>query len=331
MNNKYFLYQRTGGLGDMLLGLYLVWAYSSKFDRKIIVNWKGSTYLRDETNIFSLLFQNNFDILGIYFEEYNSATEYPTPFYPNHIDNEFVRNNWDYKEFFSNGKFIGDKNENFDITKKLITKLIHLEEIKEPTIHSGRQSSLVLHLHDMMKQKITIYYFFNNLIMNYREDIKALIETERKKLFDNDKKYVGIHIRNGNGIPFYYLHDEKKYYPTENLKEYIKISIDAIKESKIEYDKIFLCTDSKKIEDIFMNEYKDNIVLFNRELIEEGTEPHHVYKMNNPQKVMMEAFTEMNLLSYCEDIYSICPGQSSFSVFPSLINKRPKFHRINYE
>ena len=43
------------------------------------------------------------------------------------------------------------------------------------------------------------------------------------------------------------------------------------------------------------------------------------------------AFIEMNLLSHCEAIYGMCPERSSFSVFPTLINKRPKLYRVEDE
>jgi hypothetical protein len=328
--DRYFIYQRTGGLGDMIFGLYLAWRYCDKYNRKLFVNWKGSTYLQDETNIFSLLFDDDFKILNVPIKAYDNDMEFPTPFYPNNIDNEFVRKNWRYKEFLKDGIFHVDENEEYGSIKKaqkIFLPIYELKDIEEPTIHTGRQITLVLPSKAVPAERLMISYFLKNLILNYKQNIKDAIEKEARRLFHDGKIHIGIHIRNGNGLPFYYNYDSKKTYESD-LENLIETKMEIIDGTGLSYDKIFLCTDTQEIENIFMDKYSHKAITYGKTELKKGKEPHFVSNMEDPLKVMMEALIELNLLSYCNYLFSICPQRSSFSIVPSFIGKRPKLYMI---
>jgi hypothetical protein len=325
--NRYFIYQRTGGLGDMILGLYFVWAYSLKYKRKVIVDWRGSTYLRNKENIFSVFFEKEFKILDIFIKSYDENLEYPEPFYPNFSNNEFIRNNWDYQEFLNDrGKFCIDSNSEYKShsnLKKIMNHLNRYRDVEELTIHTGRQISLAVDFNRI--PKIMSHIFFKSLSSYYTQEMKDLIN-EKRKLF-GDKKIIGVHIRNGNGKPFYYDFEKETYYISENLEEYINYYIEQILKTNKGYC-LFVCTDSEEIINIIKNKKIKNILFMEREIVRRGSEPHHIHWMENPYKVMIEAFIEMNLLSYCNKIYGIGTHSSSFSLFPTFINNKPQLIRV---
>jgi hypothetical protein len=299
--DRYFIYRRRWtGLGDLLIGVYYCWRYCKKYKMDLIIDWTDSAYLEDDVNVYSIFFKdckiNGVKILS------SNTIDFPEPIY---ASSEKV------------SEFMKFKRNIFD-----------LKGIEANTIISGSGVSLVFSRDEnnelIKKEKIN---FYGELTSHLKEEIVEIVNIKKNIIFTDNKKYVGIQIRNGNGVEAYHNYGRRNLY----LQDVEKLVLEIVNIINFIYKKyeVFLSTDSKNIKDLFI-EKLPRIKTLEIWYPEHGKENQYAKEGGcpDPKAAMIDAFVDMKLLSYCDIIYRVGNLKSCFPVMASYLNKETKLMDI---
>ncbi len=302
---KYTIIKGKGGMGNRMLCAASGILWSKIVDREVYVDWRDGAYAPNNENSFFYFFHNN--------EVKKNPPVITQDIFPE----------------------IWYKHENFSVTKML--SLYDPKKFKSWTIH--KKYSINPRKIDDLNQVVVFWHhigFFEQLAgiarkkipefhqvslkniikktivdsLSLRRSIKEEISTFKMKEWDVNM--IGVHVR----------YTDRKVNVGNILK-----SIDKIINDKKKYT-IFLCTDSKKIEDLFIQKYS-RIVSTKKWLPQEGASMH--YNSLCPDLVQngREALIDMYLLSECD--YLVYSNRSTFSQISHTISNLPNQNVIDVD
>jgi hypothetical protein len=296
--SKYFIYnRRRAGLGDLLSGLYFSWRYAKEYNMDLVVNWRDSIYLENDVNIFSTFFKDcTIDGIKIISDK---LEEYPEPIFHevDRVDHTNAKTAAIFRNYIFN-------------TKK----------IEANTIISGEGVSLVFRKSgDSDEEESNKINFYSELMKNYKPAIIEKIKNKKDLIFTNDKKHLGIQIRNGNGFEAFYNYSQVIPF-IGNIEDFLNKIVEIKKFIYKDYE-VFLSTDSKDIKQLFIKKLP-SVKTLDLWYPEYGQEPQFATQNNcpDPEESMIDAFIEMNLLSYCDEICSAGVIKSTFVTIASFFN-----------
>lgn len=307
MKEEFFITHRVGGgLGDTLFNLYATFFFAKKYNRSVIIDWRGISYnchLKYRTNIYHSIFRVPDVIDGVKFysceeigesDNYSFSHNFPLIKFTNSIEeiNKYVETNKyinvgmracegsnNYKELTGN--------EGLDETFKFIKKL----EVKQN-----------------VKDKIQFY----------------------KDKYNFPENIITIHVRHGNGE--HRGGYDFPWYSHELTKEKIDKILEIEYPNGYQNKKFFICSDNKETTDKLSSIYCNSFSTEKSYIIND--EAPMLYFCKNPITTIQEAFVDMNLLSQAE--LAIYTHHSVFNLLPSYEIKRgyyfdrEKFHLFEY-
>lgn len=315
--NRYIVYKRHAGFGDIMTGLYYAWQYAHATHRKLIVDWRWSTYVYNSSNLFSYLFGDcsirGTQIIGSNIEK----IEFPSPFYPSFYNNQNIH---DKPVYDRDGPYPTLKDKN-----AMLSDLMSFRNWEEKTIV----------LHEKIRP-FPVTVEFDQEVKNFMSimwhmlpaHITKHIEDTCNELFKELENIIGLHLRLGNKDKSFYdyinnspLRSEKiKKYDGSNIRQYIYKEIAPMIESISEVNRLFVATDSKEAYDS-IKEVVPNCITYNKWFPLPGSEIH--FATANNLDIIRDSLTELYLLSQCNKIYSTFT-HSAYAKVAGSLNKRPE-------
>jgi len=316
--DRYLIYRRHAGIGDLLIGLYYSWKYACATKRKLIVDWRWSTYVYNSSNLFSYLFKDCFiaetSISGTDIDK----IKYPSPFYPSFYNNINIHNppDIDSNKIYKN--YLGKEKDTL--------KICSLFPFKENTVIMNESVRVFPYKEDIGdKGKNFINIIWNTL----SEHIVSHMEKTHLELFSDKKNIVGIHIRLGNNDNSFNKTFRKrvKGYYGQNIKDYIQQEIMPIVERTPKDHHIYITTDTEEAT-CQAQKLIPNCIVYEKWFPPPGHEIHFSSSKgveSNGLEIIRDSLTEIFLLSHCDNVYSTF-NQSAFVKIAGLLNKCPTIH-----
>jgi hypothetical protein len=312
--DKYIVYRRHAGIGDLLLGLYYIWRYAKTTKRQLIVDWRWSTYTNTPTNLFCYLFKDCY-ISGTAIKGENiEKTEFPAPFYPSYYNNQNI----------NQPPFNGERvYKNRLQREKEAEKLYSFLSFDEQTVIINEEIRT-------FPEQIILNDDIRNFIIIIWSTLLDSIVTHIKNVYSdilfNKTNIVGIHLKLGNNDPDFNKTFRRriKGYHGQNIENYIKKQILPIIENLKDSPTIYITTDTEEAR-IQMEKLVPGCIFYNRIFSVPGCEEYQTpikRQAQNGLEILRDSLTEMYLLSQCDTVYSTYP-HSAFAKMASLLNKRP--------
>jgi len=296
---KYLVIKGCAGLGNRLVTVFSAIQYAEKSNRTLVIDWSDGQFDKKEVDAF----KKCFDIKNIKIASINKIENWSEL---KHSSNLFKEN----KNAGVYDLYIVKQSTFFS---KIPKRLFFLETLKKmrncwQPIEKGNYFNSLNFGSDLSdyKSEDVLYYVDFLPYINYDEmpnyiSVKRFLQ-EKINRFIQEKNLlnaIGIHIRNT---------DKKPTSDIFNLINYLKNN--HIDES------IFLSTDSVKIEELFLKNFLNKIILFPKtkpELKNEGLHQWALYNDTEDLKYVLyeESIMEMFLLSKCKYLYY--QGNSTFS------------------
>jgi len=284
---KYILVKSVDGLGSNIATLVDAMYLADMTGRKIIVDWRDRMYGMNGENYFNRLFKNRWtaDLPEIFNESMS--------FYPRIWTKKF---NDTFKNVYREAprtekpslvrfslRMLQDKREDVIVmTNKLF--------IPDDILSLKMKRDYVRRFEPVNELKLRIDNFHPNVPIH--PEVYSAVEKTR---------LIGVHYRHGNG-------ELKNRRITDLYESYDEILKKLIKED--ENSLIFLCTDSKEVEEYFEARY--NCIKNNKLLLEKGEGClHGNTKTGDLTAVGKDALLDMYMLSKCD--YLVYPNGSWFS------------------
>ncbi len=296
------------GMGNRMLcaASGILWAKAAK--RKVYIDWRDQAYSSNEENSFFYFFENS-----QFLKEEPACTSSIFP------------NIWNNHQNYSIGKMIGIYDP-----KKFSSLLIHKKYSIDPSQLYYPEDTVVFWHYTGFFEKIE--HIVRNTLLEFKrfsleEMIRKIILEEMillpkiQDLINDYKKQnwqegiIGAHIR----------YTDRKI----NIKK-IENSIAKILQ-KNEKAVLFLCTDSKEIENFYRKKYKAKIIVTEKWFPPTNEGRSSLHFNNCPDRVQngIEALVDMYLLSHCDYIiYSEC---STFSYISRVISDLPDDKILNID
>lgn len=302
-------------MGDLLLGLFTAWKYSKTYNMTLIVDWRWSTYFKDQRNLFSFLFGNcTIDGVKIIGDDSINDMEFMSPMFPPRYTNKILHAGKD--DPYNYDPYDGEEE-----ARKVAMTFVYNHIYTEPTVVIGEQLNVVpIPYQRNFSHKESMYRFYGELMKYLRPSLADHIQEVRDKLFGSLSP-LGIHFRDGNkGEAFI---DHKREIEFHKRNRLIQKVIGSQPQA------VYFCTDTIEIEEK-IKALRPDFIMFDRTLFPPGVEPHFGIdpKTQDVEKLTIDIFTEMVLFSFCSRILGVGVKQSCFSLFPSFLNNKPSFYLV---
>jgi len=203
-----------------------------------------------------------------------------------------------------NNKQLFYKQNNIDIEKYI--------RLRNDMMYINQDMITQLDLYEVVKPQM----YYNSFNYDYNIDIKDVfyftdeVKINSKQLFPQDiTNYISIHIRLGDKYletdkNFVVVTDDERNFSEENLYKFIEKNYN---------ENIFFCCDNNNYK-LKIKEKYNNIIIAN-------TNIGHTSLSNTNSKQILDAITELYILSNSKLIYS--PTTSGFSIIASKFNNIP--------
>lgn len=314
--DRYLVYRRHAGIGDLLIGLYYSWKYASATKRKLIVDWRWSTYTNTSSNLFSYLFQDCF-IKGVPLIGTNvDKIQYPPPFYPAFYNNTNIHTPPD---IYSNQIYKSHAEKRI-----FANKICSFFPFEERTIVMNEGVTISPYqdpLDDKSKN------FINILWSTMVESMTVHMKKTHSELFPDNENIIGIHIRLGNnGEPFGVNNgiERVKGYHWQDIGDYLRQEIiPIIKKLPKDYH-IYVAADTEEANDQ-AKKLIPGCITYEKWFAPPGCEIHFASSEvsgSNGIEILRDALTEVFLLSQCDSVYSTLE-HSAFAKLAGAIGEHP--------
>lgn len=318
--DRYIIYRRHAGIGDLLLGLYYTWVYACATKRKIVIDWRWSTYVHNSSNLFPYLFKDCFirgtPLIGTDIDK----IIFPEPFYPKYYNNETIHEipkvglHKTYKNYM-------DREADFERLRSgypYLENTVVLNECLRAFPHGG----------DIAEGAGN---FINIIWSSLNGHLSAHLDEISKTLFDGNKNITGIHIRLGNNADTFTLPFIKriKGYDGKNVREYVKRNVMPVIENLPSGQRVFVASETEEATNQII-ELVPDCIIYNKWFADPGCEVHFSSRdrgVPNGLEILKDSLTEMYLLSQCQEIYSTL-AHSAFSKVAGLLGKKTNVHFI---
>jgi len=317
--DRYAIYRRHAGLGDLLIGLYYAWHYAHNTKRKLIVDWRWSTYVHNNSNLFPYLFKDCY-IRGTSLKgEGIDDMLFPSPFYPAYYDNKTIHE----IPYEASDKIYKDQ-----ATREAeIYRMCNAYPLSENTVVMNESIRMFPYNEDL---KEGIGNFLNIMWSSLVEHISFHINKTSAALLKN-KNTIGFHIRLGNNDKVFddVFLKRVKGYDGKDVKGYIYQKIMPLIELTPDDHDVYITTDTEEAQD-FISKLIPNCIMYKKWFAPRGCETHYSprdRKTQNGLEILRDSLTEMFLLSRCSKIYSTFP-HSAFAKVAGLLGTQTPVHFI---
>lgn len=314
--DRYIIYRRRAGIGDLLLGLYYVWAYAKATKRQVIVDWRWSTYINTSENLFNYLFRDCY-ISGTWLRgEDIDKTEFPQPFYPAFYNNRNIHCPPDNKSTKIYEHYYKQNAE----TAKICcffpyqAKTVVISETVRAFPYRAVLDEGIKNFMRFMWSALPPH------IINHMKKVYS-------HLFPEEEKIIGVHIRLGNNddtfvkTPFI---KRVKGYHGQDIGDYIKQEILPVIKQFMNDHIIYISTDTQAARDK-AQQLIPGCITYDKWFPPPGCEIHFSpvkRQTGNGLEILRDSLTEISLLSNCDKVYSTF-RHSAFAKVAGLLNKRP--------
>ena len=311
---KYLVIKGIAGMGNRLLAAIEGILYSRITNRKLIIDWSDQNYSDGGTNVFPRLFESP-RIFPVS-EVFNASSVFPSVWGKNmskFAEQIIEERGWGYTNNSLSKLSIDIKRK--DYSEDVLVRCSFFGEIhKLRKYFTGEFEEYKYLKNEDVLGKI---YRENFVLLN---DIRQKIDYFKQNNFDN--KTIGVHVRNWD-YTYVFSRDPCKY-----AKKCEKIINRILGENMT--GKIFLSTDSRKIDLFFKKKYGEDRILTTEKWLPEDDTPLHINR-ECPDKYQnaVAALTDMYLLAECK--YVICNLNSTFSFLAKLISSEDRTKFIDTE
>lgn len=320
-HDRYLVYRRCAGMGDLLIGLYYAWRYAQATKRRLVVDWRWSCYIHNSTNLFSYLFSDCFigktALIGSDIEN----IKFPEPFYPPYLNRENINHP---VNIYENG-YVKPPSTKYNF--QMNHGLCNLHPFPQKTLVTSE--SVNLFPYPVPEFNNEIRNFINIIWAKLSDHIVSHMHDTHLELFK--RKTIGVHLRLGNNDADFnnVSVGRVKWRPGQDMKEYFeKEIIPSIEKFFGVYD-IYIATDTEEAKKIAY-ELVPNCVIYDKYFVQYGCElslSSIKNKDSHSLEIIRDSLTELFLLSQCDKIYSTFE-LSAFALISSLLNKKPKIDWI---
>lgn len=317
------------GLGNRLRTIAAGIEYAQKTNRDIIIDWSDGMFAQEGVNAFDRYFLiKNCDIKENILLD-NETSYYPKSFSTNmkgEIGKFYTRKeikNFIFRKIvnliliilykFSAFEFIENriyyicmKYKYFELKKEYVEKLGYEDKfVFGGQLKKGMNEEVVLFVDNVPAYKT------KNLLENIslQPDVETDLNTFVEK-YNLKTNSIGIHIRATD-----------KHY-IGNIKRLI-ISLRRFMKKK-SINKIFLSTDNKKIEEVFIKEFGSQIIAWPKFIPEQGKQGIHNWAKNNNDEYLKERMTReaiLDMFTLAQTEYLLYQFGSTFSEISKVYHK----------
>ena len=317
------------GLGNRLRTIAAAIEYAQKTNRDVIIDWSDGMFSQEGINAFDKYFKLK---SGDKEEEYllnDFVSSYPKSFSQNmkgSISNFYIKReakSFIFRKILNlfliilNKFFESDLVENY--IQKICMKYKFFELRQEYVEKLGNEDKFIFggHLKRNLKEDIVLFVdnvptYDSKIMLEYislqpkiEQEIDAFVEK-----YDLENRSIGIHIRA----------TDKQYIG--NIKRLIKVLRNFMKKRAI--DKIFLSTDNKEIENLFMCEFEGQIIVWPKFIPEENIQGIHNWAKSNKDECIKERMAReavLDMFTFTRTKYLLYQFGSTFSEISKVYHK----------
>lgn len=298
----YIISARTTGWGDYLLSLVAAWYHAKASGKTLIIDWRSSLYLSNpELNAFVHYFQSCSEIAGV-------PVICEDPLGAIRLDGAVYSPIW--------------QRTSRNVRLRDYQARIFHEDIAEDCLSKDRNDSTITY-YDCVPWAIEHKELSQHVLKNI--NLKPLIQSKVDRFIEQKfrQKMIGVHLRCGNQGD---TMDHTKFWQNQaQAIERVCTIIDAAVEKFGSDCGLFLCTDTKEVEQTIRQKYPDAIVRAKDFRASGDGELHHFkfdkYSQNDRVLQMGEdALIDMYLLA-ASDVIVRFPPNSYFSFYASVFKR----------
>ncbi len=315
-NRKLVVSRRNTGFGDCIMSMISAWHYAKCTGRTLIIDWRRSPYVKEKhKNAFSAFFKPVAAIgdVPVICDDAIKTLGIPTPVYLGHGIYQTGR----LAAFIKRLKIVVKPGLFIDaFLRKMIDELYLFKPIHDVPESTVIFRSCLPALAELQDCQLVLRH------LTPREGIQKEIEQYVQANFSG-KKVIAVHVRHGNGGD---IMGHAEYWEDEaRVIHEICQEIKRTKEKVGQDSLVFLCTDSKKIQETMRALFPGIIARQKYFRPNNSGELHDRSTIALPgaEEMGSDALTEMFLLSRAHALITYPPG-SYFSFYARQCENGPK-------
>ncbi|WP_210284770.1 nodulation protein NodZ [Mesorhizobium neociceri] len=298
VNDRFVVSRRRTGFGDCLWSLAAAWSYAHRTGRRLVIDWRGSSYLTEPlTNAFPVFFEPIQDIAGVpvICDDQINQLAFPGPFFPPwwnkpsvdcvyRPDEQIFRERDELRELFEGGN---DTEANTVVCDACL--MWRCGEDAERQVFKS---------------------------IKPKPEISSRIEAIYEEHFQGNS-VIGVHVRHGNGENI--MEHAPYWADSESALQQVCNAIHKAKALPHQRPtRVFLSTDSAEVLNKLSGVFPDLFTIPKR-LLPDRAGPLHIGALG--AEGGFSALVEMYLLGRCDTVIRF-PPTSAFSRYARLFVPR---------